>query len=155
MITKTLRRTPDIHPIKHVRVVDGDTLEASIVLPFDTLITKRIRLKGWWADELEGQYAARGREAKRRLEIWTHEKVLWLHAPSCRLDKYGRVVGHLCHDMRIISAREVLGDLQLTEAVHKERSDRLRALRGIAARTVPIVVDHDDGSVQGLESGRP
>jgi endonuclease YncB( thermonuclease family) len=127
MIKSILRKSPDIHPLTDIRVIDGDTIEAQIILPFEQRVLKRIRLKGWWADEIDGPYAAEALAAKNRLESFVKDRALWLHAPSCRLDKYGRVVGHLMHVERIICAPEVLGELQLTEMVHKARSDQKRA----------------------------
>jgi hypothetical protein len=129
MITKTLRKTPDIYPLHSIRVIDGDTIEAMICLPFDTKISKRIRLKGWWADETEGIYRSNGMLAQHLLEVFCAGKALWLHAPSCRLDKYGRVIGHLMHGERIIAPREVLGSCQLTEGEHKLRRDQTAAAR--------------------------
>jgi hypothetical protein len=123
MITNKFRRTPDIYPLDHIRVVDGDTLEALIRLPFDQSVTKRIRLKGWWAPEPTGPYAAAGIAARLRLVDFVKDKALWLHTPSCRLDRYGRVVGHMLHGERIVSPRDVLGDFQLSESEHKRRRD--------------------------------
>lgn len=132
MITTKWRVSPDIHPLDQVRVIDGDTIDAQILLPFQQRVQKRIRLRGWWADELEGQFAREGAMAKARLETWQAGKALWLHSPSCRLDKYGRVVGHIIHENRIVTALEILGDLQLDEATHKRHTDlnRLRAKLG-------------------------
>lgn len=121
MITKTTwRKTPDIYPLHDIRVVDGDTLEARICLPFDQSVTKRIRLKGWWADELEGPWSSQGWAARIQLATWLAGKVVWLHSPSCRLDKYGRVIGHILVDEQIVSPKEVLGVYQLSERVHNE-----------------------------------
>lgn len=135
MITKTLRKTPDIFPLVKIRVIDGDTLEAGVCLPFDTLLMKRIRLKGWWAAELGSAWDAEARTAAKRLADFLEEKAVWLHAPSCRLDKYGRIIGTLMHGTRIISAREVLGELQLTEAEHKRRHDEAHGKRRGPQRT--------------------
>jgi hypothetical protein len=129
MKTKTLRKTPDIFPLDHIRVVDGDTLLAVIRLPFDVLHEARIRIRDFWADELDGPYATQGLQAQLRLKNFLEGKAVWLHAPSCRKDKFGRVLGHLMHHDRIITGREVLGELQLTEKEHKARKDQLTAMR--------------------------
>lgn len=129
MITKEWRKTPDIYPLHDVRVIDGDTIEARIVLPFGQSVQKRIRLKGWWADEPEGIWGASGLQAKALFEVWAKEKVLWLLAAGCREDKYGRVIGHLMHKSQIVSPLEVINHHQLTEAEHKERRDRNAALK--------------------------
>lgn len=117
-IVNQWRKTPDIYPIEEVRAVDGDTLEARILLPFDCSVMKRIRLKGWWADELEGLYRQQGHRAWHLLHLWCSGKALWLHAPSCRMDKYGRVVAHLIHEGRIINPKDVIGLCQLSEKDH-------------------------------------
>lgn len=123
MKTKILRKTPDIFPLKHIRVIDGDTLEADICLPFDTVVRKRVRLRGWWADELVGPFQSRGILAMAKLDAFCSRHVLWLHAPSCRLDKYGRALGHLMVGTEIVDPLSVLGDCQLTEKEHKLRKD--------------------------------
>jgi endonuclease YncB( thermonuclease family) len=123
MIIKTLRKTPDIHPLDHIRVIDGDTIEATIRLPFDTAIVKRVRLRGWWAPEPVGPWRIDGLQAAERLRAFCEGKALWLHAPSCRLDRYGRVLGHLMHGERIINPKDILLELQLTETEHKRRRD--------------------------------
>lgn len=124
---KTYRKTPDIYPLKEIRVVDGDTLEATIILPFGCTVMKRIRIKGWWADEPVGLYAAQGLLAAQLLRSWIEGKALWLHAPSCRLDKYGRVIGHLMHGERIVGAKDVLGHCQLSEKEHNARRAQSKA----------------------------
>jgi endonuclease YncB( thermonuclease family) len=125
MIKREFRRTPDLYPLTQVRVVDGDTIEACIILAFGCSTTRRIRLKGWWADEPQGEYRSAGLDACLKLERWVEGKVLWLHSPSCRLDRYGRVIGHLVLDEKLVDPREVLGEHQLTEAEHKRRRDRM------------------------------
>lgn len=128
MISNKFRARPDVYALLNVRVIDGDTIEATIPLPFDTQVRKRIRLKDWWAHELSGPHASQGAEAKQRLERFIEEKAIWLFSASCRLDKYGRVIGTLMHQERIITAREVLGDLQLTREAHKAASDAQKAI---------------------------
>jgi hypothetical protein len=127
MIKASYRKTPDIYPIDDIRVIDGDTIHAWVRLPFDQQVQKRIRLKGWWAAEVASPWGNDALKAKALLEAWVRGKALWLHAPSCRLDKFGRIVGHLMHDNRIIDPKEVLGQLQLSEAEHPRRSDATRA----------------------------
>lgn len=117
---KTYRKSPDIHALHRVEVVDGDTIKADIALPFGCFVRKVIRLRDFWADELEGRYRSPGLDACLRLERFVEGKALWIHSPSCRMDKFGRVLGYLMHEERLISGKEVLGDRQLTEAVHIE-----------------------------------
>lgn len=174
-----LRKTPDIYPLHGIRVVDGDTIEAEILLPFGCVIVKRIRLKGWWADEPVGMYSGPGLLAKQLLTTWLTGKVIWLHAPSCRYDKYGRVVGHLMHGERIVDPKVVLGHLQLSEKEHNARRAQSKAAAAGSPRHEKALAagnpsgaqsngpindprafldpeeDECDGSVQGLESGLP
>lgn len=147
MITKILKTTPDLYPICNIRVIDGDTLEAEVVLPFNTRVQKRIRLKGWWADELDGPYRSAGLTAKYLVEIFITGKVLWLWSSSCRLDKYGRVIGALVHNGRLVLPSDVLGTHALTEKEHKLRSDQAKASRA-QARAWP----NDQGSMTTAEA---
>jgi hypothetical protein len=117
------RPTPDMWPIDNIRVVDGDTIDAEILLPFNTRTRRMIRLKSFWADELEGPWAAQGLIARQRLWGFLEGKATWIHAGGCRIDRYGRILATLVHEGRLVSGREVLGDLQLTEKCHKDRKD--------------------------------
>lgn len=128
MITRTIRKEPGMFPLHDVRVIDGDTIEATIILPFGQTLRARVRLKGWWADEPTGLYAASGQAAFQRLTSFCRDKVLWLLSPGERRDRYGRIVGLLVHQEQIVSPWDVLGKLQLTEATHKlHRDQNLRA----------------------------
>lgn len=122
-----------VYAIRDVRVIDGDALDVVIVLPFDALINKRVRLKGWWADELEGPWAEAGHRAKARLEEFCKGKPLWIAAGSERCDKYGRVLADLVDGTKFVDPRAVLGDCQLTEREHKYRRD-IVAKQAAAAR---------------------
>jgi len=158
MITKSYRKTPEIYPIDDVRVIDGDTLEATIRLPFDCSIKRRIRLRGWWAPERSGPHRASGEAAAALLAEYCKGKALWLHAPSCRLDRYGRVIGHLMHGERIVDPRDVLGSHQLTETEHKHHRDEALKAGGknTAGRQTKRVLGHpDDTYAAGLSSDGP
>lgn len=124
-ITTQWRKSADIYPIRDIRVIDGDALEATIQLAFGAQVTKRIRLKGWWADELSGPWAASGKAAKDLLGTWVKDKALWILTPSQRMDRYGRVLACLLHHEKIVSPIDVLGSYQLTESEHKYRRDVL------------------------------
>lgn len=126
MIVKEITKTPGVYPLHDVRVIDGDAIEADIILPFGQKLRARIRLKGWWADELSGPYAAAGLAAKVKLATFCADNALWLHSPSERKDRYGRIIGSLISNRRIVIAGEVLGHLQLTEKEHKARRDEQR-----------------------------
>jgi endonuclease YncB( thermonuclease family) len=140
---RTLHASTDLYPAKVTRVVDGDTVVAEITLPFDTTVTRRIRLKGFWADELTGPYAVSGEIARIRLAQWLADKVIWLHSPSQRKDRYGRTIASLWHEGRIIPAKEILGDAQLTEAEHRRRKD----LAVAAARSATAALEAKVGTI--------
>lgn len=137
MITRNIRKLEDVFPLLNIRVVDGDTLQADIALAFETNVNRRIRLKGWWAPELEAGISGPAFEAKHRLECFCTGKALWIHCPSQRLDKYGRVIASLWWDNRIISPSEVLGTLQMTETTHKAAKDEITRLRAAQREAGP------------------
>lgn len=145
MITRTLRKVPDIYALLNIRAIDGDTIEASICLPFDVHITKRIRLKGWYSDEHGGPWHAQALVAQQRLQTYCNANTLWLHSPSCRMDKYGRIIGHLMHGTRFVIPKDVLGDLQLTERVHRDRrTDKARQIPRPAPNPANVVPGAED-----------
>lgn len=125
-ILKTIAKLHDYYPIIDVRVIDGDAIEATILLAFEQRLRARIRLRGWWADETTGPYAISGHKAAAKLEGWIGDKALWISAQGQRKDRYGRIVAHLVHGSQLVDPREVLGECQLTEAVHKQRRDEAK-----------------------------
>ena len=126
MKTDNLRTSPDVYPLSGIRIIDGDTIEANIVLPFGQESRKRIRLRDWWAPELEGRFRSAGLDAKYALEIWLQDKDVWLLCPQQRTDKYGRVVGALWHLGAIVNPQMVIGHHQMTSEAHKAMSDEIR-----------------------------
>jgi len=146
------KKTADIYPLHDIRVIDGDTIEARIALPFEQSVRKRIRLKGWWADECTGPYAAQGMAAKLALDQFLAFRVVWLLAPSCRMDKYGRVIGHIMVQHQIVNPVDVLGKLQLTEKVHKEHRDLLAKSAAVGPVEAWPCACGPEGTHQGLET---
>lgn len=150
MITSKPTDQRGVYAIRDVRVIDGDAIDAVICLPFDALIQKRIRLKGWWADELEGTHAEAGQRAAARLREFVKDRPLWIACGSVRLDKYGRVLADLVEGTAFVDPRAVLGDCQLTERVHKERRNAIlqaQVLRAKELKHVPYtkVCGHGGG----------
>jgi len=110
-------KDPYIYRIKSVgRVVDGDTIDASIDLGFDISLTKRIRLAGIDTPE------SRTRDLKEK-ELGIDAKN-WLkhHLTECfdiiirtelpdSTEKYGRIIGHLF----INGQKESLNNQMITE----------------------------------------
>ena len=94
-------KDPYIYRIKSVlKVVDGDTIDASIDLGFDISLEKRIRLAG--ADTPESR-TTDANEKKLGLEVkeWLKKKlegqtdiIVKTELPDST-EKYGRILGHL------------------------------------------------------------
>jgi endonuclease YncB( thermonuclease family) len=138
------RVAPDVYPIRNPRAIDGDTLEVEILLPFGMQIQKRIRLKGWWADELDGTYKADGLAARSKLAWFMANNDCWLLCPVIRMDKYGRVLADLWCCGKIVAPQDVLGHLQLTSQEHKRRKDM-----GKEAGTPPRAIS---GSIEAYQN---
>lgn len=142
-ILKTIAKERGYFAILDVRIIDGDAIQATILLPFDQRLRARIRLKGWWADETTGPFCEAGLKAKARLEAWCQDKALWICTPGERRDRYGRIVAHLVHGSQLVNPRDVLAELQLTEKVHQERRQR----GGIPRHVIPPQPPLGHGSV--------
>lgn len=147
MIKKNHVQEQDTFPLHDVRVIDGDTIEAHIILPFDQKLKARIRLRGWWADEPIGMWEQAGLQAKTNLQVFCAGKALWLVARGHRLDKYGRILGHLMASGELINPGDVLGGLQLTEAEHKAHRDQNKGYRPPAVnQCAPVAITAPEGS---------
>ncbi len=94
-------RDPYIYRIKDIhKVVDGDTIDASIDLGFDISLEKRIRLAGVdtpesrTADVNEKKYGLESKEwLKKRCEN-AKDILIKTELPDST-EKYGRIIGHL------------------------------------------------------------
>lgn len=94
-------RDPYIYRIKEIhKVVDGDTIDASIDLGFDISLEKRIRLAGVdtpesrTADANEKKYGLEAKEwLKHKVENAQH--ILIKTELPDSTEKYGRIIGHL------------------------------------------------------------
>jgi len=103
-------RDPYIYRIKSVlKVVDGDTIDASIDLGFDISLTKRIRLAGIDTPEsrtTDAKEKALGLEVKewlkKKLEGQT-DVIVKTELPDST-EKYGRILGHLFIGDKEVSA---------------------------------------------------
>jgi micrococcal nuclease len=86
-------RDPYIYRIKEIhKVVDGDTIDASIDLGFDISLEKRIRLAG--VDTPESR-TTDANEKKYGLESKEWLKKRCENAKDILIEKYGRIIGHL------------------------------------------------------------
>jgi len=94
-------KDPYIYRIKSVlKVVDGDTIDASIDLGFDISLSKRIRLAGIdtpesrTKDEYEKKLGLESKEwLKKHLE-GAKDILIKTELPDST-EKYGRIIGHL------------------------------------------------------------
>lgn len=94
-------KDPYIYRIKQVlKVVDGDTIDASIDLGFDISLEKRIRLGGIdtpesrTTDLKEKQLGLQSKDwLKHRLEF-AKDIIIKTELPDST-EKYGRIIGHL------------------------------------------------------------
>ena len=94
-------KDPYIYRIKQItRVVDGDTIDASIDLGFDIALEKRIRLAGVdtpesrTSDANEKKYGLEAKEwLKHKVENAGH--ILIKTELPDSTEKYGRIIGHL------------------------------------------------------------
>jgi len=94
-------KDPYIYRIKQIlKVVDGDTIDASIDLGFDIALEKRIRLAGVdtpesrTADVNEKKYGIESKEwLKHKIE--NAKNILIKTELPDSTEKYGRIIGHL------------------------------------------------------------
>lgn len=87
-----------IYKITVTRVVDGDTIDATIHLGFDITIKKRIRLYGIDTPETrtrDKQEKKRGLAAKERLQQIIDDQNGEIYLKSMDKGKYGRCLGIL------------------------------------------------------------
>lgn len=135
MQINAITKQPGGYLIEGARAVDGDTVEAVVILPFGTMVMKRIRLKGWWAPELTGANSNAGLLAKTRLQAFLSSTPCAIISRAHRQDKYGRIIADLWALGRVISPQEVLGLFALSEAEHKREHDLIKKGRESFAAT--------------------
>ena len=103
------------------RVVDGDTIDATIDLGFDVFVKKRIRFAGINAPESRTrdlEEKARGLAAKDRVKnILEENKDFTLHSEE--LGKLGRVLGKIYLDK--LDGKDCLTQICLNEQLIKEK----------------------------------
>ena len=94
-------RDPYIYRIKQItRVVDGDTIDASIDLGFDIALEKRIRLAGVdtpesrTTDANEKKYGLQSKEWLKYKVENAKDILIKTELPDST-EKYGRIIGHL------------------------------------------------------------
>ena len=103
------------------RVVDGDTIDATIDLGFDVFVKKRIRFSGINAPESRTrdlEEKARGLAAKDRVKNILEENIDFeLHSEE--LGKFGRVLGKIYVEK--LDGKDCLTQICLNEQLIKEK----------------------------------
>ena len=103
------------------RVVDGDTIDATIDLGFDIFVKKRIRFAGINAPESRTrdlEEKARGLAAKDRVKNILEENIDFeLHSEE--LGKFGRVLGKIY--LNKLDGKDCLTQICLNELLIKEK----------------------------------
>jgi len=103
------------------RVVDGDTIDATIDLGFDVFVKKRIRFAGINAPESRTrdlEEKAKGLAAKDRVKnILEENKDFTLHSEE--VGKFGRVIGKIYLDK--LDGKDCLTQICLNEQLVKEK----------------------------------
>jgi hypothetical protein len=127
MKQRTLTKTNGHFAIRDARAIDGDTIEAVILLPFGAMTSKRIRLKGWWAPEMYGRLARSAWLAKHCLQEFLDANECSIFSRSERTDRYGRVIADLFSGSECVHAYQVIGMQALTEELHKQDVDWKRS----------------------------
>lgn len=119
MRVKTRNTFPEAFDLIKWRAIDGDTVDALISLPLKTATNRRLRLRGFFAPEMNGQTPDMAIAARDLLAAFLDSKRVWLRGWGMKEDKYGRLVVQIMDDEREVTGAEVLGALQMTEEAHR------------------------------------
>lgn len=87
----------ELYEVKVKQVVDGDTIEGDVIMPFDlTLRHQRIRVLGVDAWEITGDDKLKGEKAKAHTEAALKGGTVWL-APGEKRDRdnFGRILASI------------------------------------------------------------
>lgn len=107
-----------ILPLRLWRVIDGDSIEAWVELPLSCSLQKRIRLKGFYAPELNGATPTQALAAAQRLKEALDRTNPAIMVRGSREDLHGRLVATLILGGIAANPHEVLGPYQLSERDH-------------------------------------
>lgn len=118
-INHPMQTMPPFVLLSSPRAIDGDTIEASLVLWEGVTLRRRIRLRGFFAAEPTGLTAEQGRAAQQRLQAALDRHEAHLQTTGMREDRYGRLCARLWLGGRLTDPAEILGPHQMTEAAHQ------------------------------------
>jgi hypothetical protein len=115
----TLTTHPEYLELLNPRAVDGDTIIADVKLPLGITITRRIRLKGFFAPEHKGANPTAADAATQRLQNALQVHTCHIACHGMREDRYGRLTATLLLNGRAVHPGAVLGELQLSPEAHR------------------------------------
>lgn len=119
MKLKKMNTFPDAYAFSRGIAVDGDTIRCIIEVGLGIHKEARVRLRGFYAPEINGASPDSGFQAKARLQAFLDGNKLYLLNMGMKIDKYGRTVAALWWADRQVDPSEVLGSLQLTVDQHR------------------------------------
>jgi endonuclease YncB( thermonuclease family) len=115
--------------LTNIRAIDGDTLQAHLVLPLGILAQRRIRLKTFAAPEHHGANPDMAEGARAKLQNAVDRGKCHIATHGMREDRYGRIAAVLWIDGKPVTGTEILGSLQLSDEEHRREVARARACR--------------------------
>jgi endonuclease YncB( thermonuclease family) len=127
MRTATLDVRPQFLEITDLRAIDGDCLDARILLPLGVSVRRRVRIKGFYAPELRGSMPEQAEHARQRLDLAVSCSKCHVQVSGLKEDRYGRLLAVVFINGKPAIAEDVLGPCQLTEEQHKDDLIRSKA----------------------------
>lgn len=109
--------------------VDGDTIIAEINLGFHTTHSARIRLKGFYAPELDGRTPEQGIAARKTLQDALNGHQVTFPKRGARQDNYGRWLLELWIDGQPAIPEGTIWPYQMDERAHAEDLKAAKANR--------------------------
>jgi endonuclease YncB( thermonuclease family) len=119
MRTATPTTRPPFLELADCRAIDGDSIDARVLLPLGVSTRRRIRLKGFFAPELTGAMRSQAKYAQMRLQSALDVCACYIATHAIKEDRYGRLVATLWLDGEIANPAHVLGSGQLSEEGHR------------------------------------
>lgn len=116
--TPKVKTVPEHWLITDARAIDGDTIQARIILGFSCSLIRRIRLKGFYAPEHLGRTPGMALEAQNRLQATLNTGELTIATYGSKDDLHGRLVAIVYRDGVALNPFDVLGPFQLDPSAH-------------------------------------
>ena len=109
--------------------MDGDTLQAHIILPLGIMAQRRIRLKGFFAPEHHGAAPDLANAAQKLLQAACDGHACHIATHGMREDRYGRIAAVLWIDGKPVDGNAILGNLNLSLDAHRAEVARAKSCR--------------------------